>query len=90
MLNYIAYGVKTVLEAKDAKNVLVVNLGGDNIGDKAPLIRAESSALTVVNMQRYNGVLVETEGDCDLSLYNPLSIGNAREKNRIHNEEDAG
>ncbi|MBE6723735.1 MAG: hypothetical protein E7576_00855 [Ruminococcaceae bacterium] len=87
VLNYFAYGVMTVLEVRNSENVLVVNLGGDNIGDKAPLIRADSSSLAVVNAQRYNGVLYETAGDCDFSFYNPLTIGNIREKNLIHGEE---
>ena len=87
VLNYFAYGVMTVLEVRNSENVLVVNLGGDNIGDKAPLIRADSSSLTVVNAQRYNGVLYETEGNCEFSFYNPLTIGNIREKNLIRGEE---
>ena len=87
VLNYFAYGVKTVLEVRNSKDVLVVNLGGDNIGSDAPLLRAEDSSLTVVNAQRYNGVLYETAGDCDFSFYNPLSIGDKREKNLIHGEE---
>ena len=89
VLNYFAYGVKTVLEVRGSKDILVVNLGGDNIGDKAPLIRAEDSSLTVINAQRYNGILYETAGDCDFSFYNPLSIGDRHEKNLIHGEEFA-
>ena len=87
VLNYFAYGVKTVLVVRGSKDVLVVNLGGDNIGDKAPLIRAADSSLTVINAQRSNGILYETAGDCDFSFYNPLSIGDKREKNLIRGEE---
>ena len=90
LVNDFAYGLKTVLLARESENVLAVNIGGDNIGDRAPLVRAESSALTVINAQRYNGILYETEGECALNLYNPLSIGDAREKNVIGGVEDEG
>ena len=87
VLDYFAYGVMTVLEAKDSKDVLVVNLGGDNIGNRDPLIRAEASALTVINAQRYNGILYEADAASDLSLYNPLTVDNKREPNLIRGEE---
>ena len=89
VLNYFAYGVMTVMDVRNSEDVLAVNLGGDNIGDDAPLIRAEQSSLTVINAQRYNGILYETDGSSDFSFYNPLSINQIREKNLIHGEETA-
>ncbi|MCR5683733.1 MAG: hypothetical protein K6G29_14915, partial [Clostridiales bacterium] len=38
VLDYFAYGVMTVLEVRDSHDVLVMNLGGDNIGNRDPLI----------------------------------------------------
>ena len=87
VLNYFAYGVMTVLEVKNSSDVLVVNLGGDNIGDKAPLVKTDGSGITIVNAQRYNGVLYECEDLSRFSFCNPLSIGDKREKNIILGEE---
>ena len=89
VLDYFAYGVMTVLEAKDSKDVLVVNLGGDNIGDRDPLMKVRGSGLTVINAQRYNGVMYDIDGESDFSLYNPLTINDKREPNVIHGEESA-
>lgn len=89
VLNYFAYGVKTVLEVNDSKDVLVVNLGGDNIGDRDPLMKVRGSGLTVINAQRYNGVMYDVDGESDFSLYNPLTINDKREPNVIHGEESA-
>lgn len=87
VLDYFAYGVMTVLEVRDSKDALVLNLGGDNIGDRDPLIRVTASELTVINAQRYNGVMYETDEASDFSLYNPLTVDNKREPNIIHGEE---
>ena len=87
VLNYFAYGVMTVLEVKNSSDVLVVNLGGDNIGDMAPLVKTDGSGITIVNAQRYNGVLYECEDLSRFSFCNPLSIGDKREKNIILGEE---
>ena len=87
VLDYFAYGVMTVLEVRDSKDVLVVNLGGDNIGNRDPLIRVASSELTVINAQRYNGILYEADAPSDFSLYNPLTVDNKREPNLIRGEE---
>ncbi len=89
VLNYFAYGVKTVVEARDSSDVVIFNLGGDNIGDKAPLVKCERSALTVINAQRFNGVLYEADAESDLSVYNPLAINQKDEGNLIHGEEKA-
>ena len=89
VLNYFAYGVKTVVEARDSSDVVIFNLGGDNIGDKAPLVKCERSTLTVINAQRYNGTLYEADAESDLSLYNPLAINQAAEGNVIHGEVSA-
>ncbi|MBO6053319.1 MAG: hypothetical protein J6Q17_06240 [Clostridia bacterium] len=87
VLDYFAYGVMTVLEVRDSRDVLVMNLGGDNIGTHDPLIRVKASELAVINAQRYNGILFEADDASDFSLYNPLTVDNKREPNILHGEE---
>ena len=87
VLNYFAYGVKTVVEARDSRDSVIFNLGGDNIGDKAPLVKCERSELTVVNAQRYNGVLHEFDAESEFSLYNPTSVDKKRENSVIRGVE---
>ncbi len=87
VLNYFAYGVKTVVEARDSTDCVIFNLGGDNIGNKAPLVKSERSVLTVVNAQRYNGILCEFDAESDFSLYNPTSVDKKRENSVISGTE---
>ncbi len=43
--------------------------------------------MTVVNTQRYNGRAFDADSEEELRLYNPLTIGDKREPNRVCGEE---
>ena len=57
----------------DSENVLFVNIGADNIGDNAPMLRSQGGSMTAVNILRYNGYSYENDGT-HLQLYNRISI----------------
>lgn len=73
VLNAFAYGTKTFVNMNDSENVLLVNIGADNIGDNAPMLRSQGGSMTAVNILRYNGYSYENDGT-HLQLYNRISI----------------
>ncbi len=75
-----AYGVATLIDAKDATGLLAVNIGADNIGKETPLLKTSGGDALVVNMMRYNGFSYENDGT-SLRIYNRLSIREWDEEN---------
>ncbi len=82
--NTFVYGCANMLVCRDS-SVLAVNIGSDNIGDKAPQLVIDGGALTVVNSMRYNGIsFSHTSGT--VSLYNRITIGLKKEPICIENK----
>lgn len=76
--NTFAYGVKTFAAVYDSSAVLF-NIGADNIGTSAPMLRLTGGETTVVNMLRYNGLSYELKNG-SLRLYNRLTISEKDER----------
>lgn len=86
VFNFFAYGVVEVVRAENSKNVLLANIGGDNIGLKSALIRLEASDITAINVLRYNGRSYKADEASAMKLYNRLTIEDKSEKNEVHGE----
>lgn len=80
LFNSFAYGVKTLVEASKCENLLVANVGSDNIGGPQTIV--QSGECVLINALRYNGKsYVITEDGGKLIAYNRLTIGNKYEQN---------
>ncbi len=79
LFNSFAYGVRTFVEAAECENLLVANVGSDNIGGPQTIV--QSGECVLINALRYNGKSILTGDGAKLSLYNRLTIGNKHEPN---------
>ena len=86
VFNFFAYGVVEVVRMENSKNVLLANIGGDNIGVKSGLLRLEASDVTAINILRYNGRSYKADDASTMKLYNRLTIEDKSEKNEILGE----
>ncbi|MFD7307229.1 glycosyl hydrolase family 28-related protein [Promicromonospora sp. NPDC059942] len=72
--NTFAYGSHDGIVATDGATVTAFNLGTDNLGPGGHTVDADaSSAVTVVNLMRYNG----TTSRGDVTIVNPMAINMA-------------
>ncbi len=76
--NTFAYGVASMTRVVDSKNVVLINLGSDNIAREQSIF--ENSAAKGVNLMRYNGTSLRIDGG-DVHLYNRLTILDKHEAN---------
>lgn len=67
------YGCKTLVTVMNSRNVLMVNIGSDNIGDTAYQLMFENSDAVAVSVMRYNGYSFLQEGG-HVSLYSRTAI----------------
>lgn len=79
LFNSFAYGVRTFVEAAKCENLLVANVGSDNIGGPQTIV--QSGGLTLINALRYNGKSYILGDGATLRAYNRLTIGNKYEQN---------
>lgn len=80
LFNSFAYGVRTFVEAAECKNLLVANVGSDNIGGPQTIV--QSGECVLINALRYNGrSYFAGEEGVRLSMFNRLTIGNKHEPN---------
>ena len=79
VLNCFAYGVRSLIVSEGSTNSRIVNIGADNIGNSAYLLRTSGGSMTVVNMMRYNGKSYTNSGT-SLKIYNRLTINDKNEK----------
>ncbi len=78
VLNTFAYGVRTLITAKNSNNVLIVNVGADNLGDGKPQLYTDGGSVTGINLMRYNGYSYYNAGTT-LKLFNRLTINDKTE-----------
>lgn len=74
--NSFAYGVRSLVVAKNTENLRVINVGADNIGGY--MVEFTGGDATVINMMRYNCESYLNNG-CSLAIYNRLSINEKKE-----------
>lgn len=72
--NTFAYGVKTLVKSENSENLLLINVGADNIGNSSALLMTDGGTVTGINIMRYNGIWYLSDRT-KLSLYNLISIG---------------
>ena len=77
IFNSFAYGVRTLVEAAECTDLLVANVGSDNIGGPQTIV--QSGACTVINALRYNGKSYYATDGAKAAFYNRLTIGNKNE-----------
>ncbi|MBQ2725161.1 MAG: beta-propeller fold lactonase family protein [Clostridia bacterium] len=82
VFNTFAYGVRHLAYINQSRNVLLCNVGADNIGYDAGQIFALDSTFTTVNSMRYNGHSVDLIRSC-AKLYNRLTILDKYEENTM-------
>lgn len=87
VFNFFAYGVAAVADLRNSSDVLLCNIGGDNIGLRPAFLAAEKSSAAVINMMRYNGRSVKVDEESSLALYNRITISDTTEKNSVNGEE---
>lgn len=75
--NCFSYGVKTFLRNENSSELLVFNVGADNIG--GTMFVTKGGNATVINMMRYNGSSFTNDGTA-LRMYNRLTIGDRTEE----------
>jgi len=81
IMNCFSYGVKTFIKTTDAKNLLCVNIGADNIGAKGTGVMhiLSGGSAVIINSLRYNGDSYINNG-CALKIYNRMAISAPNEK----------
>lgn len=77
IFNCFSYGVKTFLKNENSSDLLVFNIGADNIG--GTMIITAGGDAAVINMLRYNGTSYANAGT-ELNMFNRLTIGDRTEK----------
>ncbi len=75
--NCFSYGVKTFINNTDSTNLIVFNIGADNIG--GTMFITEGGSACVINMMRYNGNSFANDGTA-LRMFNRLTIDDRTEK----------
>ncbi len=75
--NTFAYGVRSLVVTENSTNVLLCNLGADNIGGVQ--MKFTASSVTAINIMRYNGSSYQADAKSSIELYNRLTIGDAGE-----------
>ncbi|MBR6548410.1 MAG: hypothetical protein IKT68_02605 [Clostridia bacterium] len=81
--NTFVYGCNTMITIKGAEELLMVNVGSDNLGISGAQFDMKSGSATVINAMRYNGRSYRNNGG-KLGLYNRLAIDYTAEKNGIY------
>ena len=76
--NTFAYGVKSLVVTSDSTDVLIANVGADNIGSGSPLLNTTGGSVTAINVMRYNGISYKNSGT-QLKIYSRLTIGDKDE-----------
>lgn len=76
--NTFAYGVKSLVVTSDSTDVLIANVGADNIGSGSPLLNTTGGSVTAINVMRYNGISYQNSGT-ELKIYSRLTIGDKDE-----------
>ena len=69
----------------NSENTLAVNIGADNIGDRAPQLLLEGGSVVAINVLRFNGVSCEYTEGTSVRLYSRLGINERREDTLIVN-----
>ena len=83
IMNTFVYGSHTMITAQNATDLLMVNIGCDNIGGDAYQVHLKSGTATLINGMRYNGNSYKKE-EGTLRLYNRLTINKKTEQNGIY------
>lgn len=80
LTNCFAYGVCDALVTKQAENLQVINIGGDNIGDAGTgaMYRLTGGSATIINTLRIYGDSLKNDG-CKVKIYNRMALGDAGE-----------
>ena len=73
IFNTFAYGVKNFAATRNSTDVLIANVGADNIGSGCPLLQVTGGSVTAINVMRYNGISYENNGGT-LKMYSRLTI----------------
>lgn len=76
IFNTFAYGINTLVHAKNSQNSLLVNLGSDNQGGR--MLMVNGGSLTGINLMRWNAAFYQNVGGA-IKLYNRLTIGGHNE-----------
>ena len=74
------YGCSTLVKVINSEDVLVVNIGADNIGENSYQLDVVDSNVTVICVMRYNGSAFRQSGGF-LCVYSRLAIWEPKEMN---------
>ena len=85
IFNCFSYGVRNLIHQINSENTLAVNIGADNIGDRAPQLLLEGGSFVAINVLRFNGVSCEYTEGTSVRLYSRLGINERREDTLIVN-----
>ena len=80
LFNNFIYGGRDVLHLFNTENTAVMNIGGDNIGDRGcgVFVRAHGGSADIFGLLRYNGTCCENSG-CSLRIFARMGIDEADE-----------
>ena len=84
LFNNFIYGGRDVLHLYGTENAAVMNIGGDNIGNKGcgVFVRAYSGSADICGLLRYNGTSYENNG-CRLRIFARMGINEADEPDLV-------
>lgn len=81
--NAFSYGVYYMVHAIDCKDLLIVNLGSDNLYEDGAQMYFEGGEATVIGVLRYNAVSYKVEDGAKVKLYSRLAINEKREDSEL-------
>ncbi len=81
--NAFSYGVYYMVHAVNCKDLLIVNLGSDNLYEKGAQMYFEGGDATAIGVLRYNAISYKVENDAKVKLYSRLAINEKREDSEI-------
>ena len=78
LLNTFTYGCSSLVTVLNSKDVMLINIGSDNIGEKSYQLVFDSSEAMAACVMRYNGYSFSQNGGF-VALYSRLAINEAEE-----------
>lgn len=81
--NAFSYGVYHMVKATNCRDLLIVNLGSDNLFEAGSQMVFDGGDATVIGVLRYNAISYEVFNNAKVKLYSRLAIDEKREDSEV-------